>query len=442
MNNISRWHTLRRQERVSVVALATYLTLFVFGQLTRQSTNDLIWYASDILVIVWLTIHYKLIPVFLKNVLMFMKNHPLTWVLVAWSALTLVIGIITTEQIRPVFLILRLCTYLVFAGTVAEAFVHQRPLLRALLLLTGVSIAWLGLLQYFLMPDTRFLMVLGWDDHYFRMIGTMLDPNFLGILFVLTSLIAISLTSRVRRSVLLTILSLLAICIALTYSRSSYVAYALALVLTICIPSSVPFRSVAEKLGTSVLLGLVFIIALTIAPKPGGEGVKLLRTASVEARVFSSASYLTSQNSWLTFFGNGLFIKPLNKVTADNSISEPIDQAPDVTVFFSAAGDITNPPNHSQTSDNLIVTLFSGLGIFGTLASLACFLIIIHDLSKREMIAAIGFVSVLMHAQFNNTLFEPFIFQYLLLFILAPLPTVMRIQNNFRSARRRPALPG
>ncbi|MDZ7586275.1 MAG: hypothetical protein U0946_00850, partial [Patescibacteria group bacterium] len=42
-----------------------------------------------------------------------------------------------------------------------------------------VILAWA---QYLFLPDTRFLLKFGWDEHYYRMIGTVLDPNYLGIM--------------------------------------------------------------------------------------------------------------------------------------------------------------------------------------------------------------------------------------------------------------------
>jgi len=35
-----------------------------------------------------------------------------------------------------------------------------------------------GWIQYFLYPDLRALEAYGWDDHYYRLIGTLLDPGF------------------------------------------------------------------------------------------------------------------------------------------------------------------------------------------------------------------------------------------------------------------------
>ena len=38
----------------------------------------------------------------------------------------------------------------------------------------------------FVYPDLRNLWYLGWDPHYYRVFATLLDPNYVGILLVLT----------------------------------------------------------------------------------------------------------------------------------------------------------------------------------------------------------------------------------------------------------------
>ncbi|MFZ2202248.1 MAG: hypothetical protein WAV56_02515, partial [Microgenomates group bacterium] len=49
------------------------------------------------------------------------------------------------------------------------------------LVLAAAILLIIGSLQYFLLPDVRFLAYLGFDDHYYRLIGSFLDPNFTGL---------------------------------------------------------------------------------------------------------------------------------------------------------------------------------------------------------------------------------------------------------------------
>ncbi|HEX9007923.1 MAG TPA: hypothetical protein VF837_01550, partial [Patescibacteria group bacterium] len=69
----------------------------------------------------------------------------------------------------------------------------------------------LSLFQYVIFPDTRALKYAGFDDHYFRLIGTFFDPNYTGAM--LTAIGLYFLTTN-RYIAAISVLPLL----ALTYS--------------------------------------------------------------------------------------------------------------------------------------------------------------------------------------------------------------------------------
>ncbi|MDO8497737.1 MAG: hypothetical protein Q7S61_04295, partial [bacterium] len=77
-------------------------------------------------------------------------------------------------------------------------------------------------LQFFLYPDLRNLMYLGWDPHLYRAFGTFFDPPVTAAIF---GLIAIYFFLRkTKLGLLLSILSL--ILFVMTYSRGAYLALA------------------------------------------------------------------------------------------------------------------------------------------------------------------------------------------------------------------------
>src|SRR3989338_6680935 len=53
----------------------------------------------------------------------------------------------------------------------------------------------LGLGQYIFLPDTRFLLSYGWDEHYWRLIGTVLDPNYMGVMMGMIVLFGIQVAN-------------------------------------------------------------------------------------------------------------------------------------------------------------------------------------------------------------------------------------------------------
>ena len=95
----------------------------------------------------------------------------------------------------------------------------------------GIGFGILGLMQFFLYPDLRNLMYLGWDPHYYRLFSTLLDPNFVGIILVLTLILGCGLWKKKQKNFFLMIGQLIGfVSLLLTYSRSSYVSFAMAVV--------------------------------------------------------------------------------------------------------------------------------------------------------------------------------------------------------------------
>ena len=135
----------------------------------------------------------------------------------------------------------------------------------------------IGFLQYFLYPNLRYLLYMGWDDHYLRLFGSLMDPNFMGALLVLM-LITLLWRPDGKKSTwvdyVLWCITLIAL--LLTYSRSAFI--------TLCITATA--AAVAQKkLVYIALISAVFVTGIFFLPKNlPSEGVNLLRTASIHAR--------------------------------------------------------------------------------------------------------------------------------------------------------------
>lgn len=431
MNMQNKWNKLTNQERMDAMLLGIYTVSIVLAQLTRTTLGPAVVYLSDLVLIVWLVTHVRQTVTFIHKIKRWLVSHPLSWFVLLWMLIALVVGVGITKQIRPVFISLRLIGYLLFAGSVSQTFTLKPVVVRLALVGIGIGIAWLGVLQYIFLPDTRFLIALGWDDHYYRLLSTLLDPNFTGMILVLSSLAVISLAGRIPKWLVISLTTFLAGCLALTYSRSSFVSWIFAGLLLFFIPSALPHWGWRDKLVMAGLASLTLISVLILAPKPGGDGVNVLRTASAQARIESTSFYLQQHSTWSLLFGNGPFVQP-QAASAGQSASS----MEEVSVFFTA--DSTNTiPNHAQAPDNLLITIISGVGIIGAIGVIALLLICAHDIATRDSIAAIAFGATLIHAQFNNTFFEPFIFQYVLLFTLAPLQMISAPERSFRSKKRK-----
>lgn len=227
-----------------------------------------------------------------------------------------------------------------------------------LMLVTGLMFAALGLVQYCLWPDLRPLTVLNWDDHYFRLASTFLDPNFAGIWLLLGLILAVNVKSWTAPVFYLALM--------LTYSRASYLSLVV----------SGLFLGLAHKKIKFLVFGcLVFIATLLLLPRPGGEGVNLARTASTVARLdnWQESIQLIKEKP---IFGYGFNTLRYFK-------NEPVSHA--------GAG---------VDASLLFVWLTTGL------VGLAAYLMLLKQLWRGGgIMLKASILAVFIHSFFNNTLF-------------------------------------
>ncbi len=175
--------------------------------------------------------------------------------------------------IYPLFYLLRLFIYpsLYFAVKL-----YSGPNLSKAIVFSLVLFSLLGLAQYLFLPDMRYLKLIGFDDHYYRLIGSLYDPNFTGAIFAGVALVLIA-TGQLLLSLFFVGL------LALTFSRASFLCFGAGLLYLL-------FKKRQKK-----ILFFLFILSLLIwlTPKPFGEGVNLLRTFSIFSRLGSWQGGLT-----------------------------------------------------------------------------------------------------------------------------------------------------
>ncbi len=211
----------------------------------------------------------------------------------------------------------------------------------------------LGIVQYLIFPDMRYLKQIGFDDHYFRLIGSLYDPNFSGSLLAGASLMFIALGNWLV-ALPLTVL------LALTFSRASYLCFALGIV----------YLLIKNKkywlLGFLItLIGIILII-----PKPYGEGVNLFRTFSIYSRF----------DSWQA--GLDLFFK-----------------RPILGWGYNTLRDLTG--SRFQI-DNSYIFVAATTGLIGLIAF---FNLLKQSLMRLSLPNKIFILTLLVHSLFNNSFF-------------------------------------
>lgn len=237
------------------------------------------------------------------------------------------------------------------------------------LLLAGIVIAVTGLLQYIFVPNVSFLSALNWDDHYYRLVGTFLDPGFTGAILVLALIL-----SFVEGSLWY---GLFFFALALTYSRASYLMYL------------VGFAGIAyfrRSFKIFIVAALVLALTIPVLPKSTGEGTKLERENSLWARVHNWQESLTIWQK-APIFGAGF---NTYRYVRDASLES-----------HAGAG-----------ADSSILLVLATTGVVGLLAYLNL-LRVMWVIGQRSLVFKVSFLGLLVHSFFNNTLFYPWVMEWL-----------------------------
>lgn len=271
--------------------------------------------------------------------------------------------------------------------------------IRNLIIFLSCILVISGLFQYFFLPDTRFLLALGWDDHFNRVIGTILDPGFLGLIYVFILLFT--------KNKILWISTFIAL--ILTYSRASYLAFLAGFAFT-------------RKSFLKILLLFTVTVTVTTLIRPGGDGVKLERLYSVFSR-FSSwqqAIRIFSDNPLL-----GIGFNVYRYAQRD----------------YGYENDPKWQSSHANAgSDSSLLFVLATTGIIGIIAYLYYLKAISYQLKAAT-------AALLVHSLFLNSLFYPFILLWLALLMAynlqpAPFPSGSLPRPQLRSSadsRRAPS---
>ena len=238
--------------------------------------------------------------------------------------------------------------------------------LEQILYVISLTFTAIGIVQYFLLPDLR-LLGGGWDPHYYRIVSTLLDPNFTSLVLVFILIYFYQKQSNLWWMAY--------VAMVFTYSRSGFLAFAV----------SHMYLGITSKRYLHGLLFLGLLAAtLFILPRPGGEGVRLERTSTMSLRVqnWVDTTELIRANPWL-----GIGFNYLRSVRVGSD-----------RISHSAGG---------VDSSLLFVTVTTGvLGLSIYILYLAHLYTAFPNLRPALLAAAI-------HSLFNNSLFYPYVLAWI-----------------------------
>jgi O-antigen ligase len=241
---------------------------------------------------------------------------------------------------------------------------QSHPLLKRGIILGIILVGVAGILQYLLLPDVSFLSAFDWDDHYYRLVSTFLDPGFTGVILL------IGLVASHN--------PLFFIVIMLTYSRATYLAYLFSFAVLAIYQKSVK---------VFVIAALALAIALPLLPKSTGEGTKLSRENSIYARI----------NNW--------------KESISIWQKSPIFGVGYNTYRYVRTG-VTAQSHSGAGADSSILFVLATTGVVGLLTYLYL-LLTMARLGKNNPTFLAIMAGVFVHSWFNNTLFYPFVLECL-----------------------------
>ncbi|MGI5840850.1 MAG: O-antigen ligase family protein [Patescibacteria group bacterium] len=349
---------------LTATKIAFYLTLivFFFGQLLRFQLFSVSFPALDL----------AILTLFITNIISLrtsknlkIHNKPfLVFLVFTW--LTYTTNLIRSNHLSltSLFYLLRLNLLLSFFIFPLNKNIFTKKALGFLSLILISSIIF-GLLQYFFWPDFTYFDSLQWDPHLYRLVGTFFDPTFTALIFLIF-LIFIFL----KKQTITPLVAFSYIGLALTYSRSSLLAFLLA------------FTYIALKTKKSrifIISFIVFLITIFSLPRMPGEGTKLERTSSIIAKIenYKEAFTLIPKSPVLGIGYNNISYYRSN----------------------------TEPNSHSKNAfDSSLINILVTTGIIG----LSLFLLGLYTyFQKTDLTHQTILIALVFHSLFANSLFYP-----------------------------------
>ena len=376
------------KERIYKSLIFAYLIIFPFGQILRTS-----FYVFG----KYIRLHpVDLIAFLILLLWLFEKSKkPKVYPWVKTIALTSVFSLLFSLSIFQLKEIYIGGLYLVRVFTYISVFLMSWDILRqennlkhklynSLIIVSAVT-AVFGWIQYILYPDLRAIAAYGWDDHYFRLIGTFLDPGFTGIILVFGLMLTYAKYHKTKKLPLIYLSAFFLATIAFTYSRASYLATLAGLITLLYLKGKLKI----------FLTALIFFLSLIlILPQPGGEGVNLGRTNSILQRVTNYSE------SWQLFKESPIFGIGFNNLCVYRE--KYLDSI--ITDAHSCSG-----------TDSSLLFILATTGILGFIVISGLIFVVVKSVTGNiyglALLASI--TSLFIHSFFHNSLFYPWVMGYL-----------------------------
>jgi O-antigen ligase len=369
-----------------------FLIVFPFGQIIRLNFNfaGITIPVQPIDVIVGCGAIYVLVKKFLKPRVF---RYFLNFIIAALGAFVFSVFIFKNfDLVYGFFYLIRLVAYFyffVYVWNFARRSLKDKRLLVDSLLGISVVSAVFGWIQFFAFPDIKPFFVWGWDMHLFRLVGTFLDPTFLGIIIVFGLILSIhrGIAGWNWKNILIT--AFLLISLAFTYSRASYLAFVAAIITLIYFE---------KKFRKFIFWIVALVIIAFLLPTARNHSIELFRSFSVIAKI---ENYQTT----LQIFSHS----PIFGIGYDN-----------MCIAYQKYIGFQDFSSHACSgSDSSLLFVLATTGIVGFLIFWDLIVKIARSLRKSvdAEIFIVCSAALLVHSLFSNSLFYPWVMGYTLILL-------------------------
>ncbi len=264
-----------------LLGLFASLSLGNLGRISffGQSINGYIFEFFALSLFISLFIQYRF-EVFLWS----RRQFRAVYVFLGILAISLAVSIIrfrTFENVVAFLYLARLTLYFCVFLHLAYHRQNHKPYLKVfkkVFLVFAVLTAIFTLVQYILYPNLRNLFYLGWDEHLYRAFGLFFDTSVAAAIYGLTFLALLMDTKHkiVKAKARTILMALNAIFLILSFTRGGYFA----------LLATAAIYMVRRRMIKWFIIGIAICAFIFIlVPKPGGEGVNILRTNSIQSRI-------------------------------------------------------------------------------------------------------------------------------------------------------------
>lgn len=378
----------------SLVTVVLVLFSALIAELYRFQGFLLLDLLTPILIFIWLLIKlYKKEKIHYSPLLL----PALLFVLIGWAALLIKNPeLSTSDLVKSAFYGVRWISLFALSLVVFNQSPHEQKWTWKALVGFTLLLSLAGFVQLILVPDFTAFEAIGWDPHQGRLLSTWFDPNFVGgyLAFFTPLLLGYAWDQSKDRKWAIPLLAMIIIALALTLSRSAYLALLAGLF---------TFGMLKSKKLLFAGAAALLVLGLTLSPVRE-RFVSLLDNVEsilVDNYTLPDASARLRYASWRT--GWTLFMD-----------SPLIGQGYNAYKFSAVEkGLIEDPDIHAASgSDSSLITILATTGILGFLPYLSLYaLLLLTAWKNRHSTFSLGYFSgltgLMVHSVFVNSLLFP-----------------------------------